>query len=156
MGKLDKENRIFFVGRKDLEYKINGQIVAINEVEQAIIETRLFKSVIVSTRKDVSKEPCLIAHVILKEESTVEPAQLRKLLADKLPENSIPTAIVTLSAFPHTEQGKADRKSLPLPQFISGIVEQTDLLANEVVMVSIWEEVLYIRPIGLKSNVLCY
>jgi thioesterase domain-containing protein/acyl carrier protein len=67
----------------------------------------------------------------------------------------LPTAYVILKELPLTPNGKIDRGSLPAPdqtrsELNNGFVAPRDDL--ELQLVDIWQEVLGIRPIGVRDN----
>jgi aspartate racemase len=66
----------------------------------------------------------------------------------------VPSAVVTLSSFPLTPNGKIDRNALPAPSFerdetSSYIAPRTAL---ETRLVKIWERVLGIHPVGVRDD----
>ena len=67
----------------------------------------------------------------------------------------IPSAFIFLKAFPLTNNGKLDRQALPAPDraensLIENYVAARDELEAE--LVQIWEEVLSVKPLGVRDN----
>ncbi len=81
--------------------------------------------------------------------------QLRPFLAQRLPDWMIPSAFVVLPALPLGPTGKVDRKALPAPD-AGDLVDGAGYLAPrddlEAKLVAIWEELLGVRPIGVRDN----
>jgi len=81
--------------------------------------------------------------------------ELRRVLESKLPDHMVPGTLVTLDALPVTGSGKIDRRALPAPdqlrpQLKGSPVEPRDPL--ELQLVQLWEDLLGIRPIGVKDS----
>jgi thioesterase domain-containing protein/acyl carrier protein len=79
--------------------------------------------------------------------------QLRGYLARHLPEYMLPSSLVSLDRLPLTANGKIDKAALPAPvveAFESNRSAPRDPL--EVQLTSLWEEVLGIRPIGIRQD----
>ncbi|HLF26570.1 MAG TPA: condensation domain-containing protein, partial [Anaerolineae bacterium] len=81
--------------------------------------------------------------------------ELRRHLQEKLPAYMLPSAFVTLEAFPLTPSGKVDRKALPAPEGIrppradAFTPPSTEL---EEKLVAIWREVLGLERVGVHDN----
>src|SRR5204863_9737278 len=74
---------------------------------------------------------------------------------ERLPEYMIPSSIVPLESLPLTPSGKVDRKALPAP--VTTEIERDELYAAprdslEMELVEIWEEMLGVRPIGVRDS----
>jgi thioesterase domain-containing protein len=80
---------------------------------------------------------------------------LRRYLKEQLPEYMVPAAFVVLDALPATPDGKLDRRALPAPDR-SRSNEEGDFIAPrdslERELAGIWEEILGVRPIGVRDN----
>jgi thioesterase domain-containing protein len=80
---------------------------------------------------------------------------LRRHLKEQLPEYMVPAAFVVLDALPVTPNGKLDRRALPAPDR-SRSNEEGDFIAPrdslERELAGIWEEILGVRPIGVRDN----
>ena len=76
-------------------------------------------------------------------------------LAERLPDYMVPTYFVYLKELPHSPNGKVDRKGLPIPtekdlDKKEYVEPQTDIEKN---VAKIWQEVLSVKKVGLKSEV---
>src|SRR5439155_1103272 len=85
---------------------------------------------------------------------SVGPDELKRHLADWVPEFMLPSSIVSLDALPLTPSGKVDRLALPDPADVAGgaapyAAPQTPL--EEAVAV-IWAEVLGLDRVGIEDD----
>src|SRR5579885_2360787 len=67
----------------------------------------------------------------------------------------VPSAFVCLEALPQTPNGKVDRRALPAPELTRLTAEETFIAPTLRIhdqLISIWEELLEARPIGIRDN----
>ncbi|KAF9978020.1 hypothetical protein BGZ75_010167, partial [Mortierella antarctica] len=131
---------------------IRGFRIELGEIEERLAESPHVREVIVLALGE-SGSKRLIAYVVADAtERLVE--TLREHLAVSLPEYMIPSAIVRLDAFPLTNNGKVDRRALPVPDISAFITE--DYVPPEGVIetavAAIWSEVLKIDKVGRHDN----
>lgn len=80
---------------------------------------------------------------------------LRKLLKEQFPDYFIPSAFVSLSAFPLTSNGKIDRDALPSPgrerpELANPYIAPRNLLERQIA--ELWSRVLGIPQIGVRDS----
>ena len=81
--------------------------------------------------------------------------RVREQLQQQLPQYMIPAAFVLLDQLPRTVQGKIDRKALPPPPSTRPDWAGKRHAArdrHEALLVTIWEELLGIDPIGIEDD----
>jgi amino acid adenylation domain-containing protein/FkbM family methyltransferase len=86
---------------------------------------------------------------------SVSASELRRHLQGKLPEYMVPSAFVVLDALPLTTNGKVDRRALPAPDSARNTAKESFVAPTTPVqhhLVQIWEELLDLRPIGIRDN----
>ncbi|KAF9929797.1 hypothetical protein BGZ67_006135 [Mortierella alpina] len=147
-----RDGNLVFMGRNDDQVKIRGFRIELGEIEERLAENPHVREVIVLALGE-SGSKRLIAYVVADAtERLVE--TLREHLAVSLPEYMIPSAIVRLDAFPLTNNGKVDRRALPVPDISAFITE--DYVPPEGVIetavAAIWSEVLKIDKVGRHDN----
>lgn len=100
----------YFKGRKDLQVKIRGNRVEIEEVERVLSSQPSVQdvAVVVCVRRN---SPLLAAFVVPKDD-TLQEQQLRAYCFTQLPSYMLPTHIFFVSHLPITINGKIDRKYL--------------------------------------------
>ncbi|MFH7028943.1 MAG: amino acid adenylation domain-containing protein [Heteroscytonema crispum UTEX LB 1556] len=154
------DGTIKFVGRVDYQVKIRGKRVELGGIESIITLYPGIKQTVVMGRDDASGHQRLVAYIVPKAFSneisqTVFTKELRNYLKEKLPEYMVPSAFVVLTAFPLTPTGKIDRRALPAPEHVRQEPEKTFVAPRdelELQLTKIWEQVLGIQPIDVRSN----
>jgi thioester reductase-like protein len=82
-------------------------------------------------------------------------AQLRSWLQAKLPDYMVPSIFVELDSLPLTPNGKVDRRALPAPSQTRPNLREAYVAprnALEDQLVSLWEDLLKVSPIGIHDN----
>ncbi len=81
--------------------------------------------------------------------------ELREDLQRRLPDYMVPTTVVMLERLPLTDQGKLDRRALPVPEAARPELETRYTAPRsplEVTLAVIWSDVLRLRQIGIHDN----
>jgi SAM-dependent methyltransferase len=81
--------------------------------------------------------------------------RLRTLLKEKLPEYMLPSSFVMLEALPLNSNGKIDRRALPMPERARSRQDGDDVTFQSPIhqqLRQMWEELLNVRPIGLRES----
>ena len=138
-----------YVGRIDDQVKIQGYRVECGEVEAALARHPSVAGAVVVARPGPSGDRRLVASVVTGGSGAVSATDLRHFLADRLPAHMVPSAFVTLDAFPLTANGKVDRDRLSVPAREEPDDRRPQVAprtATEERMVRIWAEVLGLDP----------
>ncbi|MDQ4104786.1 MAG: condensation domain-containing protein, partial [Actinomycetota bacterium] len=95
-----------------------------------------------------------IAYLVPTPDATTDPAQLRRHIAQALPDYMLPAVFVTLDELPLGPTGKLDRAALPPPDRLSEPVSEyvAPRNATEVTLADIWAEVLGVDRVGIHDN----
>ena len=153
LARFFEDANLEFLGRMDHQVKIRGYRIELGEIEAVLSQHHAVRDSIAVAREDQPGEKRLVAYVVKQAE--LDEAMLRQHLREKLPEYMIPSAIVLLSAIPLTQNGKIDRRALPVPEApqtaSSNVIELTQNPLERQLMF-IWERVLDIRPIATTDN----
>jgi amino acid adenylation domain-containing protein/non-ribosomal peptide synthase protein (TIGR01720 family) len=141
------DGTICFLGRIDFQVKIRGFRIELGEIEAAIQAHPAVAEIIVLAQEEASGDKRLVAYLV-PSAGTIDVADLRASLAQRLPEYMIPAAFVVLAALPLTSNGKIDRRALPALE--SSKVEEAAAHVGprnpvEEVLVGIWSDV-FDRP----------
>ena len=137
-----------YLGRNDNQVKLRGYRIELGEVEATLRRHPDVTDAVVAVREDASGDQRLVAYLVVAAATTPGFASdVRGWLKTKLPEYMIPSAVVPMTAFPLTPNGKVDRSKLPAPAPTApaaGIVApRTD---TERRLAEIWASVLQVEP----------
>lgn len=151
-----------YIGRLDNQVKIRGFRIEPGEIE-SILETHPdVAQVVVIAREDTPGDPRLVAYIIGNEviadgAKPVTTSELRRYLAERVPPFMIPASFVQMEEFPHTPNGKVDKKALPAPlgtvvSDASSTEDKTPQTPLELTLTGIWESILGVKNIGRNDN----
>jgi amino acid adenylation domain-containing protein len=155
MGVMQPDGCLMHLGRLDFQVKIRGNRVEIAEVEMAMLSLEAVKEAVVVAREDIPGFKRLVAYIVPTTTPAPTASALRTALAPKLPGYMIPSAFVSLAALPLIGLGKVDRRALPEPDHCRPRLETSYVGARnepEQQLVTMWEEILDVRPIGIYDN----
>ncbi len=152
VGKWTHDGNIEFVGRLDDQVKIRGFRIELGEIETTILKSTMVKEVVVLAKQEKSNNKRLVAWVVT--DSSFEKSEVIDYLGTCLPNYMIPSIWMVIDALPLTANGKIDKTSLPAVDWKEGLsaiysLAETDL---EKKLVTIWEELLGVSPIGIDDN----
>jgi len=149
------DGNIEFLGRVDHQVKIRGFRIELEEIESALGQHPAVREAVVLAPEDASGERRLVAYVVAEREPLPTIAELRSFLKEKLPEYMVPALFVPLDALPLMPNGKVDRRALPAPDRTRPELEKVFVAPRddlELQLTRIWEEILGVRPIGVRDN----
>lgn len=111
-----KENgQLYYCGRIDLQIKLHGYRIEIEDIESNLIKLESIQKVAVMPVYRGDQVRSLTAYIVPKEHISDEfeaTQQIRIQLKEYVPEYMIPKKIVFLEALPMTNNGKVDRRAL--------------------------------------------
>ncbi|WP_203791631.1 condensation domain-containing protein, partial [Paractinoplanes rishiriensis] len=135
-----------YVGRSDDQVKIRGFRIELGEIESA-----LEAAPGVDRALAVVVEGRLIGYVQPATAAGLDPAALRSVLAQTLPDYMVPAAIVVVGEFPLTVNGKVDRAKLPAPE-VTATGGRGPRNAREEVLCGLFTEVLGVAEVGVDDS----
>jgi surfactin family lipopeptide synthetase A len=149
------DGTIEYLGRLDHQVKIRGFRIELGEIESVLESHAAVREAAVVAREDVPGDKRLVAYVTLQAGESASTSELQQHLQQQLPAFMVPSAFVLLEKMPISSNGKLDRRALPAPEITreaseDAYVEPTSLVQGQ--LVQIWEELLDVRPIGIKDN----
>lgn len=155
LGRMSPGGCLEYLGRKDLQVKINGFGVEIAEVEAALLDVCQLKQAAVVAREVRPGVTRLMAFVIPKEDSAPTVESIRSSMKGRLPVHMIPSEFGLLEELPLTPSGKVDRQLLASTTFLPLSTEGSYVRPStplEWQLAEIWQELLDVRPIGVRHD----
>ncbi len=146
------DGNLDFLGRADTQVKLRGYRIETGEIESLLRQHPAVTDCVVDLREDQPGNRTLAAYVVGRDQA-LPATELRRYLAERLPDYMLPSAFVVLDSLPLTPNGKIDRGALPAPvpdHRDSKIMPPRDPL--ELKLVGIWKQVLDRRPVGVTDN----
>ena len=143
---------IEFLGRIDHQVKIRGYRIELGEIEAKLAAFATIQYAVVIAREDNSGDKRLVAYLQAPQNIVIH--EIRNYLATVLPEYMVPSAFVTLDAFPLTPNGKLDRRALPVPGLTAVATQHYDAPQSpaEITLAGCWQELLSIERVGRNDH----
>ncbi|RML34065.1 Syringopeptin synthetase A [Pseudomonas syringae pv. atrofaciens] len=139
-----------YLGRNDEQVKIRGFRIELGEIEARLSACEGVRDAVVVVREDEPGDKRLVAYVTGTTHRNPDATYLREQLRLSLAEHMLPSAFVSLEAFPLTANGKLDRKALPVPTaeaFARRQYEAPEGLV-ETRLAKLWVELLGVERVG--------
>ncbi|MBP1207089.1 amino acid adenylation domain-containing protein [Duganella sp. 1411] len=161
LARYQADGSIEYIGRNDRQIKLRGFRIELAEIEAALLEHPRVLQAAVLVRQLRQGEQGLVAYVVehragdaVDQDGTSLAKQLRRDLAEVLPDYMVPTAYVQLERMPVNANGKIDRAGLPdqLPANAASHRYETPQGAAEATLAQIWGDVLGIADVGRHDN----
>jgi amino acid adenylation domain-containing protein len=152
LGRWLADGTIEYLGRNDFQVKLRGFRIELSEIETRLVQCHGVREAVVIAREetDSTQQKRLVAYLLPQPGIKLSPAELRQQLARHLAEYMLPSAFVTLTAFPLTPNGKLDRQALPAPD--SSAIAARSYAApvgkTETQLAQIWQALLGLPQIG--------
>ena len=144
-----------FIGRVDQQVKIRGYRVELGEVEGLLGRYPSVREGVVVAREDSPGDRRLVAYVVPTTDPPPTGSELRRFLAERLPEYMLPASFVFLGSLPVTPTGKVNRSALPPPDQARPSLEQAFVgprTPAEATIAEIWASVLRVERVGVDDN----
>ncbi|WP_051854505.1 non-ribosomal peptide synthetase [Streptomyces sp. NRRL B-1347] len=158
-----REGLLGYRGRTDTQVKVRGFRIEPGEVEAALAAHPGVAQAVVVARAGADGGGRLAAYVVRVGEGGiagvgdidfhvgVTAAELRRFVADRLPEFMVPAAYVLLDRLPLTPNGKPDRSALPEPEFTTGAY-RAPRTRREQVIADVYADVLGLDRVGVDDD----
>jgi amino acid adenylation domain-containing protein len=155
-AQIAPDGQIQLNGRVDHQVKVRGYRVELGDIDAALaLHPAIVEAATVAD--STGEETTLVSYVVLLEEQTIKPSELRGHLQNLIPVYMVPLQFVQLPSFPLTLTGKVDRGAFPPPPPRSRSIDylfEPPRTALEQAVAEIWRDVLGIPQIGVRDNLL--
>ena len=155
LGRYDGQGNIEILGRSDYQIKLRGIRIELGEVETTLRQAPGVREAVCAARALGGDEKSLVAYLVPTSAGDLDLRAVRRFLQGKLPDYMVPAAYVVLEAMPVNMNNKLDRAALPAPTAADlARLRSFDPPRNDAErkLVAIWEDVLQIRPIGIRDS----
>jgi amino acid adenylation domain-containing protein len=145
LGRLHDDGNLEMLGRSDFQVQLRGMRIELTGIEALLRKLSRQCAVIASARADYDVR--LVAFV-------VEPScDVRRALAEQLPDYMVPQIVIELDALPLTPNGKLDRKALQAralegPRSSGGQAESR----HEIAVAEAYAQVLGLADVGADDD----
>jgi acyl-coenzyme A synthetase/AMP-(fatty) acid ligase/aryl carrier-like protein len=153
--RLLPDGNLEFLGRNDHQVKIRGVRIEPGEVEAVLAGHPGVGETAVTVREDTPGDRRLAAYFVARQEPAPNVDELRRFLAERLPDALVPSVFVPLPALPLTANGKLDRAALPAPGSQRPDLEREYVAPRtplEETLAGLWSEVLGIDRVGVLDS----
>ena len=157
LGVMRPDGCLTHLGRKDFQIKIRGYRVEVTAIEDALLDMDPIAAAVVQALADDAGEKRLVAYVVPAPGAAPKVNELRRALAQTLPDYMVPSAFVFLEALPLSVTGKIDRRALPPPSRSRPPLDDEFVAPRNLVediLAKIWGELLNLETVGIHDNFL--
>ncbi len=148
------DGNIEFLGRADLQVKVRGYRVELEEIKNTLKSIESVQDCTVVIREFQNDDKRIVAYIIPeKDREEIRISHIRSSLKKVLPDFMLPSHYVLIERFPLTSNGKIDHNALPDPNGEKdgeNFTLPSTTVENQ--LIEIWKSVLKIKTIGINDN----
>ncbi|PHM60988.1 non-ribosomal peptide synthetase [Xenorhabdus ishibashii] len=150
LGRWLPDGNIDYLGRNDFQVKLRGFRIELGEIESRLTQCDGVHEAVVIAREDAPGQKRLVAYLLPQKDVELVPATLRQQLAQHLTDYMLPSAFISLDAFPLTPNGKLDRQALPTPDLSAVVAREyaAPVGEAEIALAQIWQDLLELEQVG--------
>ncbi|MDD1013909.1 non-ribosomal peptide synthetase [Pseudomonas rubra] len=148
-----EDGQLECLGRNDDQVKIRGFRIELGEIEQHLGHCPgISEAVVMALRLDSG--PLRLVAWFTRQDPALQAATVRGFLSERLPPYMVPSAYVGLEALPLNNNGKIDRKALPLPleQDLAVTAYEAPATELEQRLADCWAQVLDVARVGRHDS----
>ncbi|WP_406490377.1 amino acid adenylation domain-containing protein [Streptomyces phaeochromogenes] len=160
LAQWDRNGQLKYEGRADTQVKVNGIRVEPTEIEMVLAQHPEVGQAVVTAWGDHTGNARLVGYVApvggagdgdVDGRARVSVADLRRFVAERLPDYMVPALFVVLDRLPRTVTGKLDRAALPEPEFAGGEYRAPRSEAERV-LAEVYADVLDAQRVGVDDD----
>ncbi|MEU7650351.1 amino acid adenylation domain-containing protein, partial [Streptomyces huasconensis] len=141
-----------YLARVDDQVKLRGFRIELGEIESVIASHDRVTQATVLVREDRPGDKRLVGYIIPAEHGAPTTAALREHVAAQLPDYMVPSAFVTMTAFPLTANGKLNRRALPAPDYSAEATGRAPRSPREDILCGLFAEVLGLDSVTIDDD----
>nr|WP_240630779.1 non-ribosomal peptide synthase/polyketide synthase [Mycolicibacterium sp. GF69] len=145
------DGQLAYLGRADEQVKIRGYRIELGEVHSALTAMDAIDQAAVIAREDRPGDKRLVGYVTESATGSVNSAEVRAKLGERLPAYMVPSAVVVLDALPLTVNGKLDTRALPTPEYTAGEY-RAPVTPTEEILAGVYARVLGLERVGTDES----
>ena len=149
------DGELEFIGRIDQQVKVRGFRIETGGIETVLNRHPGVRESAVVPHENHPGDIRLAAYLVPEAGREIDLESLRAALKASLPDYMTPVVFTILERLPKTANDKIDRRRLPRPDQVRAQLDRDYLAprdALELKLAEIWEELLNVRPIGVREN----
>jgi amino acid adenylation domain-containing protein/non-ribosomal peptide synthase protein (TIGR01720 family) len=171
LARWDADHGLVYAGRADAQAKVNGIRVEPVEVEAVVAQHAAVGRAAVTVREDHAGRARLIAYVApaaaglgtdtgadttagkagTAARAGIAVEELRRFVADRLPDYMVPARFVVVDRMPLTQTGKLDLAALPEPK-LDAPEYRAPYSAAEQILAEVYADVLDVGQVGADDD----
>ncbi|MGY1949176.1 condensation domain-containing protein, partial [Nocardia asiatica] len=141
-----------YAGRGDQQVQLRGFRIELGEIEAALLRCPGVSQAVVVVRADEHAGDRLVGYVVPDAGASLDASVLRTQVSEFLTGYMVPDAVVVLDVLPLTGNGKLDRRGLPEPEFVSGVVFRAPGSPVEQAVAEVFAGLLGAGEVGLDDD----
>ncbi|GGF54348.1 hypothetical protein GCM10007301_12330 [Azorhizobium oxalatiphilum] len=148
------DGRIQHLGRRDLQIKLRGHRIELEDIECAA-RTRPDIADAAVTLAGADADARLVGYYVVQAGAGVSAEAVQAHVRAQLPPYMVPALWIQLDALPRTANGKLDRKALPAPELARVAPEHVPVrprTETEGALAGIWADVLRIPDVSVEDD----
>ncbi|MFV9652959.1 non-ribosomal peptide synthase/polyketide synthase [Pseudomonas citrulli] len=152
LARYNEAGALEYVGRIDHQVKIRGFRIEMGEIEASLQALPWVREAAVVAQPSATGTQ-LVAYVVAAHGQSLDTQALAAVLRQSLPDYMVPGHWLVLDALPLNNNGKLDRRALPLPDLSQARhayrAPQSPL---HMQLAAIWQTVLHVEQVGLDDH----
>jgi sugar O-acyltransferase (sialic acid O-acetyltransferase NeuD family) len=157
LGRLEPDDCLIHLGRRDSQVKIHGYRVELAEIDHVLSTAPGVADSAAGVAKNRLGEDQLVGYLVLKDPAQFRQQEVERYLESRLPDYMVPRHYVSLDSLPTLPTGKVDRRGLPNPPALTDSVTRTpvpEAAPVEHEIVNLFRELLQLDDLDSQTHFL--